>query len=88
MGDLWAYLWLANGSGSVSAPASGQNCNGGSQSGPLSLLRQLRRHHRGRLQLRHLDPAPAAGLRSGRLGPAGLHQPGLALSVGPELLHL
>lgn len=33
MGDLWAYLPLADGYGSASAPASAQNCNGGSQSG-------------------------------------------------------
>ncbi len=33
MGDLWAYLPLADGYGTASAPASAQNCNGGSQSG-------------------------------------------------------
>ncbi|HXU29575.1 MAG TPA: hypothetical protein VN851_03270 [Thermoanaerobaculia bacterium] len=33
MGDLWASLPLADGYGFTSAPASTQNCNGGSQSG-------------------------------------------------------
>jgi len=33
MGDLWAWLPLSDGYGVASAPASAQNCNGGSQSG-------------------------------------------------------
>jgi len=33
MGDLWASMPLADGYGTTSAPASTQNCNGGSQSG-------------------------------------------------------
>jgi hypothetical protein len=33
MGDLWAYLPLADGYGTAASPTSAQNCNGGSQSG-------------------------------------------------------